>query len=507
MVDDVPIAGDNAKSELRALAENIQNCGTGIRVRLYEAGSDFATGGMGYGLNIPSGANTGALSYRSYTNVNPFATLDGAGTAIPSGTSYGDGDTVVLTVTKTAADEITLSGSHGTNVFALSAPDTKVATFDTFGISVGGLEQGLEIDNVLIRSSLVPPYIFVSDDFESGTASSSNAVLVNGWSASSDGLELKEYNVSSSGILDIRDASIETEFDSAFIKFQDLPLTNNGDWLELSVDLQWYEDTSGSLFGDTGDPLANLTLVDSGKTNNAGYGFRIKKGLYHQLTIHDGPTSFPTQVPGSVTSREQAATNGTFQTWTLRIERSGSDFLLSPAIDGNLFGPSAGKVETFTNNACIDAEFDQLTFTVRGNNIGMKIDNVKLTSNVEFVVLSAFEAWAQFYGLEGADAEPSANPDSDALDNTGEYVFGGDPTDDADIGIQPSFDAASGSYIYTLRNDDSLTATMLTREDLILNDWVTNAPVDITLNDGGLSEYTNSVGTGADQQFFKLIVE
>jgi hypothetical protein len=499
--------GDYITVSFDYLTTSTVNNGTGVRVRLYESGSNLSNGGSGYGLNIPSGTSTSAISYRSYTNGNPYATLDGAGTAVAGGPSYGDGGSVVLAVTKTGVDEITLSGSHGTNVFAFSVPGASLYTFDAFGVSVGSLTQGLEIDNVQIQSSLIPPFVFVSDDFESGTASSSNSILANGWFASAGGLEFKEYNVSSSGVLDIRDASIEAEFDSAYIKFQDLPLTNNGDWLELSVDMQWYEDTSGAAFADTSDPLANLTLVDSSKTNNAGYGFRIKSGKFHQLTIHDGPTAFPTQVPGSETSREQAATNGTFQTWTLRIERSGSDFLLSPAIDNKLFGPSGSEVETFTNNAAIDAVFDQLTFTVRGNNIGMKIDNVEITSNVEALTFTAFESWALSYGLSGADAGESANPDADALDNYSEYVFGGHPDDNTDIGHQPVLDVESGDYVYVLRNDDALSASVLTRDDLITGDWTTNAPMDVTANDGGLTAYTNAVGTLELQQFIKLLVE
>jgi hypothetical protein len=521
--------GDFITVSFDYLTTSTDDNSTGLRVRLYEQGTSLSVGGRGYGVNMPSGPNTGSISYRSYVTGNPFATTDGEGNTGVSG-PLGDGDfTVVLTVTKTAASEITLSGSYGTNVFSSSVMSTNLFTFDAFGISVGSLTQGLEIDNVRISHKLPfsPPDIYLLDDFESGSASTSNGDLANGWSADSSswasgtpGPENKEYNVSSSGILDMRDAILASAaeegaaaqphkgyFENLHIRFQDLPLTNNGDWLELSVDMAWYEDTSGASITNTVDPLANLTLVDSSKTNNAGYGFRVKNGQFHQLTIHDHPTDFPTQVPGSVTSREQSATNGILQTWTMRIERSGSDFLISPTINGVAFGPSGGLVETFTNNACIDAVFDQLTFTVRGNDVGMKIDNVSLVSNVELVIFSAYEQWAFDNGLSGAEAEPDQNPDSDALDNHGEYVFGGNPKDENDIGIQPVFESTSGDYIYVLRNDDSLSASVLTRPDLVMGNWTTNSPEDVTLNDGGLASYTNSVGTASDQMFIKLLVE
>lgn len=56
-------------------------------------------------------------------------------------------------------------------------------------------------------------------------------------------------------------------------------------------------------------------------------------------------------------------------------------------------------------------------------------------------------------------------------------------------------------------SDDPLTASVLTRSDLVTGSWTTNAPMGITLNDGGLGSYTNNIGTAEDQQFFKLLVE
>jgi len=109
--------------------------------------------------------------------------------------------------------------------------------------------------------------------------------------------------------------------------------------------------------------------------------------------------------------------------------------------------------------------------------------------------------------MPGGNNAASDDPDADTLDNQGEYVFGGNPTDGADVGTQPVFDAATGDYSYVLRSDDSLTASVLTRSDLVTGSWTTNAPMGITLNDGGLGSYTNNIGTAEDQQFFKLLVE
>ncbi|QHI70118.1 hypothetical protein [Tichowtungia aerotolerans] len=380
-------------------------------------------------------------------------------------------------------------------------------------------DSGLIATNTTSGTPVEFSYFFLQDDFEIGTASSTNGVLTNGWAALSDNMspsqEKKEYNVASSGVLDLRD-EISPElvggepvglFDSVFINFENIALTNDGDWLELSIDLGFYEDTSGELIADQGEPLALLTLVDSGRTNAAGYGFSMRKGAYHSLSLYGGPLTYPVSISGSDTSRTTLATDGTMQTWFLRIERSGDNFLITPSIDGKLFGPTSAFVEAFTNSAAIDAVFDQLTLTVRGNDVAVKIDNVTLLSNTKPYVLSAYEQWVADCGLSGSNAEMGSNPDNDALDNTGEYIFGGNPLDNADVGTLPAFDAASGNYIYMLRSDNTLTAHVLTRTNLIYGSWITNASMNITLNDGGMTSYTNRVGLTADQLFIKLLVE
>jgi hypothetical protein len=101
-------------------------------------------------LNIPSGASTAALGYRSLADTSPFDSGASAGNALDSGTSYGEGGAVVFTVTKTGADEVTLSGSHGTNVFLNQVAGLGLFTFDAFGVSVGSVAHGVEIDNVVV---------------------------------------------------------------------------------------------------------------------------------------------------------------------------------------------------------------------------------------------------------------------------------------------------------------------------------------------------------------------
>lgn len=358
-------------------------------------------------------------------------------------------------------------------------------------------DSGLIASDLPVPAKVEVPAFYFSDEF-----SSTNGVLpLNGWTDS--GSEVKEYNGTNyPGMLAIRDENASNNWSSITMDFSPLPLENDGDWLELSVDLAFYEDVSGAVYSNVSSPVATMSLTDSALTNNAGYGFRINAKQYSSIAPYESYSSFPGNFPDDQTTREFTSTNE-LQNWKMRIERAGTNLVISPRVDGNVFGGSI-KMPSYTNNAAVGVAFNRFYFTTRGNAIGAKIDNAYVLSNVQ--PFTPYEAWAWGYGLTGTNALPTANPDGDIYDNHGEYVLGGDPNNGLDIGHQPGFAAPDG-FVYTVRNDDSLTAYVLTRQDLVLGDWTTNAGTGITVNDGGLSSYTNGVGTAGSQQFYKLLVQ
>lgn len=95
----------------------------------------------------------------------------------------------------------------------------------------------------------------------------------------------------------------------------------------------------------------------------------------------------------------------------------------------------------------------------------------------------------------------------DGVVDWGEYAFGGNPTNADDVGVLPSFEASSGNYIFALIGDNTISYSVLTRDDLVLGLWTTNGPLPITANDNILSNYTESVGTATNKMFIKLLVE
>ncbi len=139
------------------------------------------------------------------------------------------------------------------------------------------------------------------------------------------------------------------------------------------------------------------------------------------------------------------------------------------------------------------------------NHIVTSADQLFIKLQVEFAIDSLYDLWALNNGVLGGMMD---DQDSDGLNNWGEYIFGGDPNDGGlgDIGTQPRFDG-EGGYIFSIRNDNTLTYCVLTNRNLVSGFWGTNHWGAISLNNGEMQTYTNHVGTSADQLFIKLQVE
>ncbi len=115
--------------------------------------------------------------------------------------------------------------------------------------------------------------------------------------------------------------------------------------------------------------------------------------------------------------------------------------------------------------------------------------------------------WQEFAFQYGLPGYKSAHSDADDRDDWSEYVLGGNPTNPADIGVMPSFDAQTGAFLYQVRNDTSLVARVVSKTDLAAPAWTTNGTVHVASHDGGMGNYTNLLGTAASNLFAKLVVE
>ncbi|MEN8254444.1 MAG: hypothetical protein ABFR33_03135, partial [Verrucomicrobiota bacterium] len=136
---------------------------------------------------------------------------------------------------------------------------------------------------------------------------------------------------------------------------------------------------------------------------------------------------------------------------------------------------------------------------------------VSLDAFTAKVFENTFATWAGTWGVEiGSELD---DYDGDSIENLGEYGLGGDPTDDADQGLEPTFESDGGGnmvYIHAQRTDDqNLTYWLETTTDMIVVPWVdsgySTGGTNVT---GGLFDYvTNTVPNTADKTFIRLRVQ
>ena len=162
---------------------------------------------------------------------------------------------------------------------------------------------------------------------------------------------------------------------------------------------------------------------------------------------------------------------------------------------------------SYTNAAAYNAQdlyLGMYTYSNTTEGEGWEMDN--LVSKIHYApALTGWDGFVDDYSLSGTK---TTDEDSDGLNDWGEYVFGGNPTNSADIGIQPVFDASTGEYIFALVGDTNVVAHVATKEDLVIeSSWKIIDTVNVEESDGALHSYTFPVGTAESQQFIKLLVE
>ncbi|VGO20845.1 hypothetical protein [Pontiella sulfatireligans] len=152
-----------------------------------------------------------------------------------------------------------------------------------------------------------------------------------------------------------------------------------------------------------------------------------------------------------------------------------------------------------------------------GPNDYFETDNLQLMGLGD--VLSSEElylAWLNEYPDVGAETEMDDNPDGDALNNLGEYAFGGDPSDGADIGHRCSAEMVrrEGSdyidYVYAARTNGvelGLSYMPEFRGNLVYGSWTNDASLYSVIGTGtaedGFETITNRVNAEAATRFIR----
>ncbi len=130
----------------------------------------------------------------------------------------------------------------------------------------------------------------------------------------------------------------------------------------------------------------------------------------------------------------------------------------------------------------------------------------------------SYEDWAEEFLLTGGDADPSADPDGDQLNNLSEYAFGGDPTNALDQGISPTttLGEVGGTnwleYVYPKQSYSlsDLTYHIEVNDNLIVGTWTNSgySTVGTGMINDDFDAVTNRISTDTkDKQYIRLIVE
>ena len=264
-------------------------------------------------------------------------------------------------------------------------------------------------------------------------------------------------------------------------------------------------------------------LEGSPDTLSIGHGKRVRKAMYLWETFLTNNTELSAMA--IETKYANSTTNGSYRF----VMRQGTNtYFISQAFDmtGNWsdgsdvdassltwysFTPFVSAVETIGTNAVTNTLSDVTAVGCYVEVLGPSyISNLiryfRATANPAGAS-TPYGIWATANGVTGDEDD---DDDGDGLSNWGEYVFGGDPVPPngaSDQGTQPTFDAASGEYVYSLIGDNTIQYYVLTNLDLTAGPWGTNGPMPMTDNSGTMQTMTNMVGTTESQLFMKLLVE
>jgi len=354
------------------------------------------------------------------------------------------------------------------------------------------------IDNAYVVDYVAPlaPFEPFSDDFESYTA---GTVLPAPWS-------VLNTNATDSIVNVVNDPSPFSGGTNAF---------------------NYYDES------DDKNPKVEYDFI-SATTNPLSIKFDFKLNTYRgyaqfQIEGDDGGTDMQLALTRETSELANQTGSTTYQlildtdvgTWyhveilTSAINPSGNetyDISVTP------FGGAATVVTNLTFRNDVDTKYTRVQFA-QNSTANAKCDIVVDNFSVEEVVdvIPPYIQWTQLYKLSGTNADYYANPDGDALNNLYEWGLGGDPTNEFDQGISPTYGMALDGdinwFIYVYPSNSIATDLVYfleTDTDLVVADWsdANYEVAGISAAVDGFSYVTNRISTAVeDQQFVRLVIE
>lgn len=199
-----------------------------------------------------------------------------------------------------------------------------------------------------------------------------------------------------------------------------------------------------------------------------------------------------------------------FCVYTIELDTTGEQWVASYKVDGFNIGPAA----TYTYS--LNPDIVGVGFGMSGSS------GINMTAEVALFELGAlstysdpsYSGWIAGYSV-GVATNMTDDADGDGLSNLAEFGFGGDPSDDSNVGYQPSFAITSDSgsswleYVYARRADAGargLTYSLEQTTDLVSGIWSTNVGAVVVevgdLEAGVFESVTNRISIGSEPQRF-----
>ena len=309
-------------------------------------------------------------------------------------------------------------------------------------------------------------------------------------------------------------------------------VVSNGTTYTVSMDFALTEESMAPVAeGVQGKPLINAGFYTTATASAPGNRLNVmvkrdwrNEGFDYNLTLHTdwgSWNSHPPHTEGWLTSdrldagyfgiaRDCLRSNSELMRLTLELTAGATtnDWRLRTSLYNLECGTPSVPVMRFTTSGI---SFNATGLVYGGFGGGQSDGNARVSNRFvdSFLfhngTLTPWELFTLDYELSGVKTD---DRDGDRLQDWGEYVFGGNPTNALDVGVQPWFDASTGSYRYALIGDDTVVAHVLSTTNLSPpTGWVTNFTRSVLARDGVMSNYVFGAGTPDEQRFFKLLLE